>query len=169
MKKILLLCISHLILSLSFSQTNPEACNCCSEAQKAFDFWIGEWMVYDTTGNKIGENNILSMQNHCVLQENWKSANSTGTSYNYYNQQDKSWNQLWVDNQGNPLVLKGNFKEGKMVMRDELSKQRNGQMAYNQISWEKQEDGSVIQLWLVLDEDGKQLAQLFKGIYKKAG
>lgn len=168
MKKILLLLLSQLIISFSFSQTDPADCNCCSEAQKAFDFWMGDWVVYDTTGNKIGENKILSMQNHCVLQENWTSANSTGTSYNYYNQQDKSWNQLWVDNRGNPLVLKGNFSGGKMVMRDALSKQSNGQMAFNQISWEQQADGSVIQLWLVLDEEGKQLRQLFKGIYKKA-
>ena len=167
MKKTLLLLITSLLFSNSFAQTDPTSCNCCSEDQKAFDFWIGDWMVYDTVGNKIGENKILSMQNHCVLQENWKSANSTGTSYNYYNQQDNSWNQLWVDNRGNPLVLKGNFVGGKMVMRDELSKQRNGQMAYNQISWEKQKDGSVIQLWLVLDAEGKQIAQLFKGIYKK--
>lgn len=108
------------------------------------------------------------MQSHCVLQENWASLNSTGTSYNYYNKQDKSWNQLWVDNNGNPLVLKGSFQDGKMIMRDELSKQSNGQLAYNQISWEKQADGTVIQLWVVLDEDGKFLTQLFKGIYKKA-
>ncbi|MEL6255765.1 MAG: hypothetical protein AAFR87_27415 [Bacteroidota bacterium] len=168
MKKLLLLFLSQLFLSFTFAQTNATDCNCCSEAQKAFDFWIGDWVVYDTIGNKIGENKILSMQSHCVLQENWASLNSTGTSYNYYNKQDKSWNQLWVDNNGNPLVLKGSFQDGKMIMRDELSKQSNGQLAYNQISWEKQADGTVIQLWVVLDEDGKFLTQLFKGIYKKA-
>jgi len=123
--------------------------------------------VYDTTGTKIGENVIQALQDHCILQENWQSPNSTGSSYNYFNSQDSTWNQVWVDNQGNPLVLKGSFKDGKMVMRDELAPQVKGGATYNQISWEQQADGSVTQIWEVYNEKQKMVRLLFKGVYKK--
>lgn len=159
-----------LYLSLSLplmAQKQAAPCNCCSEAQRQFDFWIGNWEVYDTTGIKIGENKILVLQDHCVLQENWVSKNSTGTSYNYYNAQDKTWNQLWVDNSGNSLTLKGSFKDNKMVLRDQLRTQRDGSKSYNQITWSKHPDSTVLQSWDLMDESGKKVSTLFVGIYKK--
>ena len=33
-------------------------CACCTENHKAFDFWVGDWIVFDTSGNKIGENRV---------------------------------------------------------------------------------------------------------------
>ena len=36
-----------------------------------------------------------------MLQENWISNTvNKGTSYNYFNPVDTTWNQLWLDNQG---------------------------------------------------------------------
>jgi len=87
---------------LAFAQ---EDCKCCTSNHKAFDFWVGDWEVYLPNGNKAGENTILKIQNNCVLQENWKSANSTfsGTSFNFYNTKTENWEQLWIDNQGQHL------------------------------------------------------------------
>jgi len=141
-------------------------CACCTEPYKQFDFWIGDWNVYDTLGNKIGENLIVSMQDNCLLQENWKSKRSTGTSYNYYNAADNSWNQVWVDNSGNPLVLKGDFIDGKMVMRSELKKSKKGTEYYDQISWQLMPDKSVVQIWKQFDKQGDELTLLFKGVYR---
>ena len=30
-----------------------DGCPCCTENHKQFDFWVGEWIVYDTAGNKV--------------------------------------------------------------------------------------------------------------------
>lgn len=158
---------SLLTCSLGIGQTEKPSCLCCSEAHQQFDFWIGTWGVFDTTGSKVGENIILPLQDHCILQENWTSPNSTSSSYNYYNAQDQTWNQLWVDNRGNPLVLKGVFTQGKMVLRDSLAKNAKGVLSYNQITWQEHEDGSVSQVWEVFGEDNTRIALAFKGIYRK--
>jgi hypothetical protein len=153
------------LYSLSYGQSQSPTCFCCTEAHQQFDFWIGTWEVFDTTGTLIGENTILPVQDHCILQENWKSRTTTGSSYNYFDASDSSWNQVWMDNRGNPLVLKGAFKGGKMIMRDKLN--AASPPTYNQITWAQNPDGSVTQSWEVFNEQGKRVSLLFKGVYKK--
>ena len=102
------------------------------------------------------------------MQENWisKSGPSKGTSYNYYNKADDSWNQVWVDNSGFSLVLKGNLENGSMILKSDLIKgQKN--TYYNKVTWTPNKDGSVTQLWELLDKDNKILSEAFRGIYKK--
>lgn len=142
----------------------------CTESEyHQFDFWIGEWDVFDTTGNLVGTNNIYSLQEGCVIQENWQSEKSgyTGTSYNYYNKTDKTWNQVWIDNQGGILELKGNFNNNKMVLKSELLDGQKTPLYYNQISWELLDDGKVLQTWQTFDQNNNLLKTLFKGIYQK--
>jgi hypothetical protein len=142
-------------------------CKCCTENHKKFDFWVGDWIVKDTLGNKIGENNIYKIQDNCAIQENWTSAGSTGTSYNYYDRKDKTWNQLWVDNQGSQLVLKGEAGENKMILKSTLQKGQRVAFFYHQITWTLQKDGTVLQHWEIYDKNHKRLNSLFKGIYHR--
>lgn len=148
---------------------NQSSCPCCTDNHKAFDYWIGNWTVYNTEGDMIGTNKILKMHDGCVIQENWEAANktNTGTSYNYFDPKDNTWNQLWVSNTGNILKLKGNINEdGNMELRSELTKGKK-KMYYNRIVWVKNENGSVTQVWDILDENGNELSKAFEGIYKK--
>lgn len=68
-------------------RAQSEACPCCSENHKAFDFWIGTWEVTLTDGTLAGKNVIEKVQDGCILRENWTSAKTkfTGTSTNFYN------------------------------------------------------------------------------------
>ena len=97
---------SHLIIILSiftFSSTtaqNNQKCTCCQKENRQFDFWLGEWEVFNQKGIKVGENRIVQIQDSCGIQENWTSAAQTGTSYNYYKPSDSSWHQIYLDNQG---------------------------------------------------------------------
>ena len=51
------------------------------EAFRAFDFWLGDWVVHGPAGNVAGHNRIERSQRGCVLVENWTSATGgTGTS-----------------------------------------------------------------------------------------
>lgn len=148
---------------------NTEEYPCCSDEHRQFDFWIGEWTVYDTTGNLLGTNNIFLGQDNCLMIENWKSANSnfSGTSYNFYDSNNKTWNQTWVDNQSSNLDLKGIFVGGKMILRTELRENNSGVKFYHQISWTPNDDGTVTQRWDVLSEQDSLLNTAFLGIYKK--
>ena len=150
-----------------FQQTENNTCPCCTEAHQAFDFWVGEWTVYDTSGKIVGTNSIQKEYDNCVLREQWKSSKTNrGTSYNYYNLTDKTWNQVWVDNSGFSLALKGNYVNNMMVLKSELLDGNQGKY-YNQITWQKNDDTSVTQTWTIFNDNGEKMKEVFKGIYKK--
>jgi hypothetical protein len=165
-------CLSALIVltSVSYSLAQSDRpCPCCSEDHKAFDFWVGNWTVYNNGGGVIGTNKVVKMIDGCVLQENWVASNktNTGTSYNFFDSTDSTWNQVWISNTGNVLRLKGHIDiEGAMVLKSELVNGPKGNY-YNQITWSQNDDGSVTQQWDILTESNQPLSKAFEGIYKK--
>lgn len=156
-----------LFLSIStFAQQNQ--CACCDEKHQQFDFWVGEWEVTDTAGNAQGKNTITKIEDGCTLQEKWVGAKgTTGTSLNYYNPSDSTWNQLWIDKNGTILKLKGHYIDNKMVLKSELTTSKKGQQYYNQITWTKIDDNTVSQLWDIYTPGEKKIQTLFLGIYKR--
>ena len=164
---LLAIIISCTISDFTYSQTSKKA-PCSGEKYSQFDFWEGNWNVYNSEGKLVGTNELIKMQNNCVMQENWvsKSGPSRGTSYNYYNKTDDSWNQVWVDNSGFSLVLKGKLIDGKMILKSDIIQGKKGKY-YNQITWSKNKDNSVTQVWEYFKPDGKLISETFRGIYKK--
>ena len=155
------------LASASFAQ-DATSCACCDVHHNQFDFWVGDWIVYDTAGNEIGRNTIVQLQDNCVLQESWRSPNSTGTSYNYFNSTDSTWNQLWVDNTGSHLELKGHAIENGMQLNSDWMKSPTGTEYRNQILWILQADGSVTQTWNIEGKEGNIYSVLFHGVYRKS-
>ncbi|MCB1043072.1 MAG: hypothetical protein KDC35_09045 [Acidobacteria bacterium] len=140
----------------------------CDEAHKGqFDFWIGEWNVYDTAGTLVGTNSIQPMFEGCVLQENWEGASgSKGSSFNFYNSKDAVWEQFWVWQNGTTLHLQGGLNEGSMVLSGETTG-KEGRILVNRITWTPNPDGSVRQHWEVSKDAGATFTSVFDGLYKK--
>ena len=65
---LILLCALCFLYSFEVAGQN---CPCCSEQYRQFDFWVGDWHVYDTAGNLVGTNSMRSMQDSCLLQEKY--------------------------------------------------------------------------------------------------
>ena len=151
----------------SWSQTADD-CSCCSEAHTAFDFWIGEWRVTTADGSYAGTNTIDKVQDKCVIRENWTSATPgyTGTSYNFYNSQTKQWEQLWIDNRGQSLHMKGNRVGNQMILRTDDQINDEGKTFYHRITWTANADDSVRQLWETVVEN-KEISIAFDGIYRR--
>lgn len=144
-----------------------ENCACCTENHAAFDFWIGTWNVTDSYGAKVGTNRIEKLQDDCMLQENWiGTGGSTGTSTNFFNSDSKQWEQLWVDNQGTYLKLKGNRKGNQMILSSDVFTHTDGKEHINRITWTINDDGTVRQLWEILRNE-KVVNVLFDGLYIK--
>ncbi|MGB5983305.1 MAG: hypothetical protein WBG46_14280 [Nonlabens sp.] len=144
-----------------------QKCNCCDAPYTNFDFWEGDWIVKNKNGEIVGENTITKKENNCMLEEKWRgSKGSSGTSINFYNKADDTWNQTWVSNSGNFLQLKGKIIGNKMVLKSELIQGKKGKY-YNQISWSPNKDGTVTQLWEIFTESGKPIQNIFKGIYHR--
>ena len=84
---------------------------------RQFDFWVGEWNVVTTAGEKpAGTSRIERILNDCVILENWSSAGHPyqGKSYNTYNVSLKRWEQFWVDNSQGMVHFYGELKNGVM-------------------------------------------------------
>ena len=157
-----------LLIGMNSVLLGQNDCACCQEVNHQFDFWLGEWVVKNDQGQVVGENSISKIEDNCILVEQWKGAKgTTGTSHNYYDSSDQTWNQLWIDNKGNILKLKGHLIDKKMVLKSERLENKEGQPFFNQITWSAEADGSVLQLWEILDAKGQVLNTAFKGHYFK--
>jgi hypothetical protein len=144
-----------------------ESCPCCTENHRNFDFWVGEWEVYDTTGNLVGTNTIDKIQDGCLLRENWiGSGGNTGTSMNFFNLKSRQWEQIWVDNSGTHLYLKGNRIGNQMVLSSDEFTHTDGRQYINRITWTLNDNGTVRQFWEVLQND-KVVNVAFDGLYKR--
>ncbi|MCL6265190.1 hypothetical protein [Flagellimonas myxillae] len=163
----LILIVGLFAIAPLFGQ-NSTPCNCCTENHKAFDFWIGDWTVSNATnGAPAGTSKIRQEEGGCVIRENWVSASSgyTGTSLNFYNATAERWEQLWIDNSGAYLKLKGNRTGNKMILASDPF-DKDGKKLVNRITWTANEDGTVRQLWEILEGD-KVINTAFDGLYKK--
>ncbi len=97
-----------------------------------------------------------------------KVKGQTGTSYNFYNKIDSTWKQIYIDNFGRVLELKGTFQDTAMILKSERIKDQKSNFYYfNRITWTKDSIGNISQKWDVVDEKGTVLRVVFDGIYKR--
>ena len=168
--KLIVLAICIFIVTPSHSQTSPQnnACPCCTETHRQFDFWLGDWET-TANGKLAGTNHIVLLQDSCIIQENWTSANGkySGTSYNFFNKDIKKWQQIWIDNQGANLILTGERIDNQMIMKSGELVSQKGEKYINKITWTNNADGTVRQNWEVSKDDGKTWTSIFDGLYKK--
>jgi hypothetical protein len=157
-----------LVLFTVSVEAQNDACACCSEQHNAFNFWLGEWEVYDNDGKIVGKNHILKEQGGCIISENWTSSNGqfSGSSTNFFNAQTQQWDQLWIDNAGSHLYLSGDRKGNQMILASKEIPRDNEPPYINRITWTLNKDGTVRQLWEILSE-GEVINIAFDGLYRK--
>lgn len=165
---ITLLVISSASATLSAESTSPSPTppppGCPSEEHRQFDFWVGEWEVFNPEGDKVGENTITKVLDGCALHENWISESPfRGNSYNIYDASRGVWHQSWVDNTGTLLRLEGGLKDGAMELAGETQSDKGKLL--NRIRW-TQEEEDVRQVWQVSQDDGENWQTIFDGLYK---
>src|SRR5262249_26831261 len=92
---------------------------CMSDAHaREFDFWVGEWNVYQTgtTQPVVGHSLIQRISGGCALLENWDSPNSSGKSINFIDPVTNKWKQSWSGSYtgGNQEFVNGEYKDSAM-------------------------------------------------------
>ena len=141
---------------------------CAEPESRQFDFWIGDWDVFDPSGKQVGTNRIAPIYD-CVLHESWKATRvSEGQSFNRYDTERAVWHQTWVDNQGSLLLLEGGLKDGTMVLSDATTPRRKPGAAVNEIRWSRNPDGSVRQHWQSSADGGKTWKTEYDGRYVRS-
>lgn len=143
---------------------------CPDPRARQFDFWVGDWDVYNREGNAVvGHSVVEPILDDCVLQESWEGVSgSAGTSLNFFDADRQAWRQLWVWREGTTLELAGAFAGGRMVLEG-AGKADDGTPRRNRITWIDNADDSVRQLWEVSADGGTTWEVVFDGLYLPAG
>ena len=142
---------------------------CESAVHDQFDFWVGDWQVFKTgTDTIVGQNQINRILNGCVVEENWTGANgSAGKSFNTYNAQDSTWNQVWVDGGGNTYHFKGHFKDNVMQMLGDTTDGQGRPIHFDMSYTFDPKKETVRQVWKLSTDAGANWQVIFDGTYKK--
>lgn len=167
LKKIFLSGTIALFFGLNCFAQNQNPCN--SEAHAQFDFWLGKWDVYNTQADTlVGKNHIKKILNSCVIEENWEGGSGfKGKSFNTYNPENKTWNQVWVDVSGATYLFSGKFENNEMRLKGNTVKNGNKILFTLTFTYDP-EKKTVRQVWKASTDDGKNWNVWFDGTYKKA-
>lgn len=136
------------------------------ERYRQFDFWLGEWHVYNPAGTRVGTNHVEKMLEGCALQENWTSAGGIqGKSTNYLDPANGNWIQVWVSQGGDNIYYEGVFKDGGMHFQGE-SVDREGTRSLSRMLIAPMGDtGKVRQVIETSTDGGITWSVGFEGIY----
>jgi tetratricopeptide (TPR) repeat protein len=131
---------------------NP--CMYNAEARQ-FDFWVGEWDVFNPQGRQDGASLIQRFANGCGILENWTGAiGGGGKSINFYDPQAGKWFQYWIGADGNPQRYAGVYKDGAIRYEGEPSAQ-NGRKVIKRLTFFNVDSNTVRQLAEQSDDGGK--------------
>lgn len=152
----------------SQNAATPKSPCLTNDAYRQFDFWIGEWDVYQN-GTLAGKSKIEIILDSCIISENWYSASSgyKGKSYNYYDPVTGSWHQTWVDNFGGGLEFQGKKDKEKLEFKG-VSVDKEGEKTYYRMTYFLRKDKNVRQLW-EQSTDQEKWTNLFDGLYIPKG
>jgi hypothetical protein len=143
----------------------PPACQ--TPEHRQFDFWLGHWTVRAPNGRVAGTNHIESSLDGCALVERWAgSGPSRGMSLNYYDAATRQWHQTWTDNSGQPLLLNGGLRDGRMVLEG-TAPGPDGRPARQRVTWTPLAGGDVRQHWEVSSDSGATWSTVFDGRYSR--
>lgn len=143
---------------------------CTAGHFRDFDFWVGDWDVYNPKGVLVGSSQIGKLLGDCVIDEHWRGGGGVeGRSHNMYDTSHGRWTQFWVDNGGNTLLLHGGLKDGAMVLVGEQPDPKTGKISTQRITWSALANHTVRQLWESSNDAGKTWTIAFDGRYQQAG
>ena len=126
---------------------------------RQFDFWVGNWEVFNREGKKAGDSKISLILDSCVVLEEWTSTPGKsgfryrGKSFNTYNAAKGEWQQTWVDNVGNSThyVHGGN----KIVFSTDPYSFSKGTVAIQRLTFFNLGPNKIRQLGEISKDDGK--------------
>ncbi len=149
------------------TQTPPKVCM-DEPAFRQFDFWVGEWDVYNNAnGNLAGRNRIESRENGCVLVENWTSSSGgTGMSMNFYDSLTENWRQVWIASAYSIDILGGLNQEGAMVLEGQIHNYRSSKSFDFRGTWTPNDDGTVRQFFEQKNPESGEWQVWFDGRYQ---
>lgn len=134
---------------------------------RQFDFWLGDWDVFNRQGARVGHSHVASLIGECALLENWvDSQGNVGKSLNYYDPGDGHWKQVWVSDKGGNTVYSGQIAGGAMHFQGPTAKP-DGSHVPTRMTFTPLPDGRVRQYIETSTDGGKTWTAGFDGYYRR--
>jgi hypothetical protein len=143
---------------------------CASPEYHQFDFWIGEWDIFDIDDLKTvtAHVRVESILDGCVLKETYEGANGVnGQSFSIFDRTRRVWHQTWVTSHGQLLIVEGQLTNGNMVLSG-ADKSPDGKDRLTRGTWIAQ-NGSVRETAVRSTDGGKTWQPWFDLIFKPVG
>jgi hypothetical protein len=112
---------SRMAIARVSSVEPPTSASCAAPAYRQFDFWAGDWDVFDVGSPvKVARVRVDLILDGCVLREDYQGMDGhQGQSFTIYDAARKVWHQSWVTNRGQLLVIEGRIEGDAMVLSGE--------------------------------------------------
>ena len=166
-KFIIVICFGLILSGYAQGGETQKEPPCSSPEASQFDFWVGKWnLTWGDSGK--GTNRIEKIMNGCVIQENFDGTPSIqlkGTSVSTFSKQLGKWQQTWVDNSGGYLDFIGEFKDNKMILSREFTK--DDQQIMQRMVWYNISKNELDWNWERSDDNGNSWKVLWKIHYKR--
>jgi hypothetical protein len=147
--------------------TAAAAAPCEAPEFRSWDFWIGDWEVFDPAGQRVGSSRVESIEQGCALLETWAGRSEAGRSLNVWDPVRRSWTQLWIGGkaivrlEGPPDAAGAIVMSGDVTYLDRrISKSFRGE-------WRRLPTGEVRQHFEERDPASGEWKVWFTGLYKR--
>lgn len=141
---------------------------CHQDEYRQFDFWVGQWNVFNPAGTQTGTSVISRDLDGCVITENFiGSGGGAGMSLNAYDAATGKWYQTFVDNLIGNFRISGGLMGQEMVMTGLQPVFQPGLGFVDRdtkLTWTPNPDGTVHQV-IENSFDGGPVQTGFDGLY----
>lgn len=166
MRSLVVLMLAAVAPPLGAQQAPPPPA-CTSAAHRAFDYWVGEWLVADSTGRPIATSSITRVSDGCAIAEHWRPfRGKSGRSLSWYQPADSMWHQQWIDGSGWIALFHGSPDQGEMVLTESAVGKQAGQ-PISRMRYLKRPDGVVRQVLCTSTDGGATWTMSFQGDYTR--
>lgn len=148
---------------------DPQAPSCDGEEYAAFDFWVGEWDVYQAGGDrKVADSRIEKVSNGCAVRETWMPLQGGGgASLTTLDPRTGTWNQLWVGGQPGRIFFEGGPVGEDMVLTGYWGRDPEGNPNLVRMTYTLLDDGAVRQHGQASSDHGVSWSDSFDLVYRR--
>jgi hypothetical protein len=146
---------------------DPAPC-AASPAARQLDYWVGDWAVGPVGAPSQGHSHVHLSLDKCLLIESWGSdkTDHQGENALAYNDGDRTWHGLFVDNRGRVHVFQGAVAPGAAEFTGP-SRDANGNVVLNRVKVVRVNADNVEQIWEKSPDNGATWATEFSRHYSR--
>jgi len=140
-------------MNAAFAVRGQSSQACSAPQYHQFDFWLGEWDVFDDDPHTpVARVKVSSILDGCALLEEYVQTDGLkGKSFSIYDSSRGVWHQSWVTNGGQLLWIEGDYANNEMVL---IGSEHMGAGVERQVrgTWKQVRDG--VRETAVISTDG---------------